>query len=41
MFVEFFELQLKALMHFMDIPDVVVHADDVENGSVHAGGGVC
>lgn len=36
-----YKVSVKALMHFMDIPDVVVHADDVENGSVHAGGGAC
>lgn len=35
-----YKVSVKALMHFMDIPDVVVHADDVENGSLHASGGV-
>ncbi|MER5563642.1 helix-turn-helix domain-containing protein [Streptomyces sp. NPDC002506] len=35
-----YRISVKALMHFMDIPDAIIHADDVENGALHAGGGV-
>ncbi|MEV0451374.1 hypothetical protein [Streptomyces sp. NPDC050600] len=35
-----YKVSVKALMHFKNIPDVVVHVDDVENGALHAGGGV-
>ncbi|MFI9001216.1 helix-turn-helix domain-containing protein [Streptomyces sp. NPDC053541] len=33
-------VSVRALMHFMDIPDVIVHVDYVENGATHASGGV-
>ncbi|MFF0056155.1 helix-turn-helix transcriptional regulator [Streptomyces microflavus] len=35
-----YKVSVRALMHFMDISDVVVHVDDAENGSLHASGGV-
>ncbi|MEV5886756.1 hypothetical protein AB0L74_29445 [Streptomyces sp. NPDC052020] len=31
-------VQTKAIMHHMNIPDIIVHPDDVENGVAHAGG---
>lgn len=34
-----YKVSVKALMHFKNIPDAIVHADDVENGALHAGGG--
>ncbi|WP_432122602.1 helix-turn-helix domain-containing protein [Streptomyces sp. S1] len=34
-----YRVSVKALMHFMEIQDVIVHVDDVENGALHAGGG--
>ncbi|WKE70060.1 hypothetical protein [Streptomyces sp. WP-1] len=33
-----YKVSVKALMHFKDIPDVIVHVDDVENGALHASG---
>ena len=36
-----YKVSVKALMHFADIPDSVVHVDDVENGALHAGFGPC
>lgn len=33
-----YKVSVKALMHFAGIPDVIVHADDVENGALHASG---
>ncbi|MFJ4868147.1 helix-turn-helix transcriptional regulator [Streptomyces sp. NPDC088757] len=33
-----YRVSVKALMHFMEIQDVIVHVDDVENGALHAGG---
>ncbi|WP_372409285.1 helix-turn-helix domain-containing protein [Streptomyces luteireticuli] len=35
-----YKVSVKALMHFKDIPDVIVHVDDIENGALHASGGV-
>lgn len=35
-----YKVSVRALMHFMDIPDAIVHVDDVENGALHASGGV-
>ncbi|MFB7029379.1 MULTISPECIES: helix-turn-helix domain-containing protein [unclassified Streptomyces] len=35
-----YKVSIRALMHFMEIPDAIVHADDIENGALHAGG-VC
>ncbi|MFJ7958454.1 helix-turn-helix transcriptional regulator [Streptomyces sp. NPDC096319] len=35
-----YKISVRALMHFMDIPDAIVHVDDVENGALHASGGV-
>jgi hypothetical protein len=35
-----YKVAVRALMHFMDIPDALVHVDDVENGALHASGGV-
>lgn len=29
---------VRPLMHYMEIPDVIVHPDDVENGAAHASG---
>jgi hypothetical protein len=34
-----YKVSVRALMHFKNIPDAIVHVDDVENGAVHAGGG--
>jgi hypothetical protein len=34
-----YKVSVRALMHFKDIPDVIVHVDDVENGALHANGG--
>ncbi|WP_371546176.1 helix-turn-helix domain-containing protein [Streptomyces sp. NBC_00554] len=34
-----YKVSVKALMHFKDIPDVIVHVDDIENGALHASGG--
>lgn len=34
-----YKVSVRALMHFMDIPDAIVHVDDVENGALHASGG--
>ncbi len=34
-----YKVSVKALMHFMEITDSIVHVDDVENGALHAGGG--
>ncbi|KPI02825.1 hypothetical protein OK074_4975 [Actinobacteria bacterium OK074] len=33
-----YKVSVRALMHFKDIPDAIVHVDDIENGSLHAGG---
>jgi excisionase family DNA binding protein len=30
-----YKVSVKALMHFMEIPDAAVHVDDVENGALH------
>ncbi|MFF5669771.1 helix-turn-helix transcriptional regulator [Streptomyces hygroscopicus] len=35
-----YKVSVRALMHFKDIPDVIVHVDDVENGALHARGTV-
>ncbi|MFJ3649907.1 helix-turn-helix transcriptional regulator [Streptomyces murinus] len=35
-----YKVSVKALMHFKDIPDVIVHVDDVENGALHVSGGL-
>ncbi|MFI1014177.1 helix-turn-helix transcriptional regulator [Streptomyces sp. NPDC020965] len=35
-----YKVSVRALMHFKDIPDAVVHVDDIENGALHAGGGI-
>ncbi|MGI5194738.1 helix-turn-helix transcriptional regulator [Streptomyces sp. CA-288835] len=32
------KVPVRPLMHYMDIPDVIVHPDDVENGAAHASG---
>jgi hypothetical protein len=34
-----YKVSVRALMQFMDIPDAIVHVDDVENGAFHAGAG--
>ncbi|GHE10855.1 helix-turn-helix domain-containing protein [Streptomyces alanosinicus] len=34
-----YKISVKALMYFKEIPDVIVHVDDVENGALHASGG--
>lgn len=34
-----YKVSIKALMHFKEIPDVIVHVDDVENGARHASTG--
>ncbi|MGI5529459.1 helix-turn-helix transcriptional regulator [Streptomyces syringium] len=34
-----YKISVKALMHFQNIPDVIVHVDDIENGALHANGG--
>ncbi|WP_329197238.1 helix-turn-helix domain-containing protein [Streptomyces sp. NBC_01435] len=34
-----YKISVKALMHFKNIPDAIVHVDDVENGALHASGG--
>ncbi|MER0242230.1 helix-turn-helix domain-containing protein [Streptomyces sp. HSW2009] len=34
-----YKVSTKALMHFKEIPDVIVHMDDVENGARHASAG--
>ncbi|MFE0777468.1 helix-turn-helix domain-containing protein [Streptomyces sp. NPDC058861] len=31
-------VSVKALMHFMEILDAIVHVDDIENGALHASG---
>ncbi|MFC7825026.1 helix-turn-helix transcriptional regulator [Streptomyces sp. NPDC057375] len=31
-----YKVSVRALMHFKDIPDAIVHVDDVENGALHA-----
>ncbi|MFJ5232365.1 helix-turn-helix transcriptional regulator [Kitasatospora sp. NPDC088391] len=33
-----YKVSVRALMHFTDIPDAIVHADDIENGARHARG---
>jgi hypothetical protein len=33
-----YKVSVRALMHFEDIPDAIVHVDDVENGALHARG---
>jgi hypothetical protein len=33
-----YKVSVRALMHFTDIPDAIVHADDIENGALHASG---
>ncbi|WP_143196837.1 helix-turn-helix transcriptional regulator [Streptomyces sp. CB00455] len=33
-----YKVSVRALMRFMDIPDAIVHVDDVENGALHASG---
>ena len=35
-----YKVSVRALMYFKDIPDAIVHVDDVENGALHASGGV-
>ncbi|MEU6484535.1 hypothetical protein [Streptomyces sp. NPDC046887] len=35
-----YKASVKALMHFKEISDAVLHVDDVENGALHARGGV-
>ncbi|MFB7590349.1 helix-turn-helix transcriptional regulator [Streptomyces sp. NPDC056169] len=35
-----YRVSVRALMHFKDIPDTIVHVDDIENGAFHANGGV-
>ncbi len=35
-----YKVPTRALMHCADIPDDIVHPDDVENGAAHAGGSV-
>ncbi|MBO3674059.1 hypothetical protein [Streptomyces sp. NEAU-YJ-81] len=35
-----YKVSVKALMHFKDIPDAIVHVDDIESGALHASGGV-
>ncbi|WP_432051510.1 helix-turn-helix transcriptional regulator [Streptomyces xiamenensis] len=35
-----YRVSVKALMHFKDLPDAIVHVDDVENGAFHASLGV-
>lgn len=35
-----YKVSVRALMHFKDIPDAIVHVDDIENGALHASGGV-
>ncbi|MHA6759381.1 helix-turn-helix transcriptional regulator [Streptacidiphilus sp. PAMC 29251] len=35
-----YKVSVRALMHFKDIPDAIVHIDDVENGARHARGNV-
>ncbi|MFG2813929.1 hypothetical protein [Streptomyces sp. NPDC048410] len=32
------KVPVRPLMHYMDIPDAIVHPDDVENGAMHASG---
>ncbi|GAB2821910.1 hypothetical protein GCM10027091_61510 [Streptomyces daliensis] len=34
-----YKISVKALMHFKNIPDAIIHVDDVENGALHASGG--
>lgn len=34
-----YKVSVRALMHFKDIPDPIVHVDDIENGALHASGG--
>ncbi|MYU13665.1 hypothetical protein GTZ78_24000 [Streptomyces sp. SID8361] len=33
-----YKVSVKALMHFKDIPDAIVHVDDIESGALHASG---
>ncbi|MFD0306972.1 helix-turn-helix domain-containing protein [Streptomyces sp. NPDC127119] len=33
-----YKISVRALMHFKNIPDTIVHVDDVENGALHASG---
>ncbi|MFF8269435.1 hypothetical protein ACF059_18870 [Streptomyces sp. NPDC016562] len=35
-----YKVSVRALMHFKGIPDAIVHVDDIENGALHASGGV-
>ncbi|WP_143676787.1 helix-turn-helix domain-containing protein [Kitasatospora sp. GP30] len=35
-----YKVSVRALMHFTDIPDAIVHVDDIENGALHASGDV-
>ncbi|WAL71483.1 helix-turn-helix domain-containing protein [Kitasatospora sp. YST-16] len=35
-----YKVSVRALMQFTDIPDAIVHADDIENGARHARGAV-
>ncbi|MFD7899785.1 hypothetical protein [Streptomyces sp. NPDC059743] len=35
-----YKVSVKALMHFKDIPDVIVHVDDIESGALHVSSGV-
>lgn len=35
-----YKVSVRALMHFMDISDALVHVEDVENGALHASGAV-
>ncbi|MFD8936506.1 helix-turn-helix domain-containing protein [Streptomyces sp. NPDC059578] len=35
-----YKVSVKAIMHFKDITDSIVHVDDIENGAFHASGGV-
>ncbi|MEV6775519.1 helix-turn-helix transcriptional regulator [Streptomyces syringium] len=34
-----YKISVRALMHFENIPDGIVHVDDIENGALHASGG--
>lgn len=35
-----YKVSVRALMHFKDISDSIVHVDDIENGALHASGGL-
>lgn len=34
-----YKVSVKALMHFQDMPDAIVHVDDIKIGALHASGG--